>query len=77
MHVLQLLDFNGLTCICRLQANGYNVSTMAPNKGYGSLVKTVITSTATPMGGDSPCLVQLLAAHYLLWKLHKALAVAT
>lgn len=32
-------------------ASGYNVSTMAPNKGYGSLIKTAITSSADPMAG--------------------------
>ena len=31
--------------------NGYNVSSMAPNKGYASLVKSAITSTATPVAG--------------------------
>ena len=66
------MHFNCLTCACRLQANGYNVSTMAPNKGYGSLVKTAITSTATPMGGDCPWSTLLLAARCLLWELNKA-----
>ena len=37
--------------MCRLLANGYNVSSMAPNKGYASLVKSAITSTATPVAG--------------------------
>ena len=41
--------------VCRLLANGYNVSTMAPNKGYSSLVKTAITGSADPMSGDQAC----------------------
>ncbi len=39
--------------VCRLLANGYNVSTTAPNKGYATLVKTAITSTTDPMAGKS------------------------
>lgn len=41
-----------LVCVCRLLANGYNISTIAPNKGYSSLVKTAITGSADPMSGE-------------------------
>ena len=35
----------------RLMQNGYNVSTLGPNKGKGALVKKLILATADPRAG--------------------------
>ena len=56
-----------LFCVCRLLANGYNISTMAPNKGYSSLVKTAITGSADPMSGEHGLqIVQSLCCNQLM-----------
>ena len=38
----------------RLLQSGYNISTQAPNVGFGAAVKKLIMATATPMGGAAP-----------------------
>lgn len=37
---------------CRMMQNGYNISSLAPNKGYGALIKKIIMQTVDPLPGE-------------------------
>ena len=39
-------------CACRLMQNGYNISSLAPNKGVGALVKKIIMQSVDPLPGQ-------------------------
>ncbi|KAK9919176.1 hypothetical protein WJX75_009872 [Coccomyxa subellipsoidea] len=38
--------------LAQLLANGYNISSLAPNKGYGALIKRIIMQSVDPLPGN-------------------------